>query len=152
MRLIHKRLSKRAALLLTVALVAGVLILLILSKPIYDGLVALDLIPQPEKLTELYFNDHEHLPKSATSNQAIDFAFVIHNLETTDFQYSYTISVDAGDTQQIVDSGKILVKNNQYYTKNVHLNLLNAPGSQMVIVELTNKQQFIYFRTGQQIK
>ncbi len=113
-----------------------------------NELVTLDLIPKPEKLTELYFNNNANLPSSATSNQVISFAFVIHNLETTDYQYAYDVSVNANGTRHIVDSGNVLVKNNQYYVKMEKFNLMNSPVSQEVVVELTNKQQSIGFWTG----
>lgn len=116
---------------------------------VYNELVTLDLIPKPEKLTELYFNNNANLPSSVTSNQVISFAFVIHNLETTDFQYTYDVSMNANGTRYIVDSGNVLVKNNQYYVKNEQFNLMNLTGSQEVVVELTNKQQSIDFWIGE---
>ena len=150
MRLTMKELPKLASLLIGLALVVAMLLFYNLnSATIYNELAALDLIPQPEKLTELYFNDHTNLPTSATSNQAIAFAFVIHNLEATDYQYTYAVSVNANGIRHIVDSGNVLVKDNQYYVKNERFTLLNSPGSQKIIVELTNKQQSIAFRTGE---
>ena len=116
---------------------------------IYSELVTLDLIPEPEKMTELYFSNHTYLPGTATSNQEISFAFVIHNVETTDYQYVYEVSVNANGTKHIVDSGKVLVKNDQYYVKTERFHLLKVPGSQEVVVELTNKRQSIDFRTGE---
>lgn len=131
-------------------LVAGMIILLNLYRAsIYNELDNLDLIPKPEKMTELYFNDSANLPSSATSsNRLISFAFVIHNLETTDYQYAYEVSVNLNGTRHIVDSGKILVKNNQYYVKDEELNLMNSPGSQEVVVELINLHQSIDFWIG----
>ncbi len=130
-------------------MVVGMLIFYNFNRAsINNELATLDLIPKPEKLTELYFNDNAKLPNSATGNQVISFAFVIHNLETTDYRYAYVVSVNANGTRHIVDSGNVLVKNNQYYVKNEMFNLLNSPGSQEVVVELTNKQQSIDFWTG----
>jgi hypothetical protein len=151
MRLTRKQLFKLVFLLLIgVTLVGGVLIFFNLNRAsIHNELVALDLIPKPETLTELYFNDSTNLPKSAASNQTISFAFVIHNLEATDYQYTYKVSVNANDTRQVVDSGTLLVKDDHYYVKNEQFNLLDVPGSQEVVVELTNKQQSIHFRTGE---
>ena|SRR5436305_5375570 len=150
MRPTSKRLFKRASLLIGVIVVIGMLICFNLNRAsIYNELVALDLIPKPEKLTELYFNDNAHLPNSATSNQLIHFAFVIHNLETTDYEYAYDVSISADGTRQIVDSGKVLVKDNQYFVKDEQFNLLNSVGIQKVTVELTNKRQSIDFRTGE---
>src|SRR6266704_4986509 len=97
MHLTSKQLFKLASLLMIgVTLVVGMLIFFNLNRAsVYNELVTLDLVPKPEKLTELYFNNNANLPSSATSNQAISFAFVIHNLETTDYQYVYDVSVNA---------------------------------------------------------
>jgi hypothetical protein len=150
MHLTNKQLLiKIASLLIGVTLVIGMLIFFNLNKEaVNNELVNLYLLPRPEKLTELYFNNNANLPGSATSKQEISFAFVIHNLETTDYQYIYVVSVNANGTRHIVDSGNVLVKNNQYYVKNEKFNLMNSPGSQEVVVELTNKQQSIDFWTG----
>lgn len=150
MYLTIKQLFKLAYLLLGVILVVvGMIVFYNLNRAsIYNELAALDLIPKPEKLTELYFNDNANLPGSATSNQVISFAFVIHNLETTDYLYDYEVSVIFNGTRHIVDSGKVVVKNNQYYVKNEKFNLMNSAGRQEVVVELTNKQQSIDFWIG----
>ena len=151
MRLTTKELFKLGSLLIGAILLAGgILIFFNLNRAsIHNELVTLNLIPKPEPLTELYFDDHKHLPKSAKSNEVISFAFVIHNLEATDYQYVYSVSVNANGTRHIVDSGKVLVKDNQYFVKNEQIHLLNAPGMQEVIVELTNKRQSIDFRIGE---
>jgi hypothetical protein len=149
MHLPMKLLFKLVSLLIGVTLVGGMLVFFNLNRAaIYNELATLDLIPKPEKLTELYFKDHVNLPHSATSNEKISFAFVIHNLEAIDFQYTYAVSVSANGTRHIVDSGKVLVKDDQYYVKNEQFNLLNTSGIQEIAVELPNKQQSIHFRTG----
>jgi hypothetical protein len=150
MHLTIKQLFKLASLFIGVILVVGILVFFNLNRAsVYNELFALDLVPKPEKLTELYFNDNANLPSSVTSNQAISFAFVIHNLEATNFQYTYDVSVNANGTRHIVDSGNVLVKNNQYYVKNEKINLIHSTGSQEVVVELTNKQQSIDFWIGE---
>jgi hypothetical protein len=149
MHLTSKQLFKQISLLIGVTSVVGILIFLSLNRVfIYNDLVTLNLIPQPEKLTELYFDNNAHLPGSATSNQEIRFAFVIHNLEATDYQYAYVVSVNTSGTRYIVDRGTVLVKNNQYYVKNEKFHLMQSIGRQNVIVELTNKQQSIDFWIG----
>jgi hypothetical protein len=151
MHLTSQRLFKLASLLvgvtlIGVTLVGAMLIFFNMNRAsIYNELVTLDLIPRPEKLTELYFNNHATLLSSVTSNQVISFAFVIHNLETTDYQYAYNVSVKANSTKYIIDSGNILVKNNQYAVKHEKFKLTNSSGSQEVVVELTNKRQAIDF-------
>ena len=152
MRLTKKQLFKLASLLMIgVTLVVGTLIIFNLNRAsIYNELENLDLLPRPEKLTELYFNDNANLPATAADNQVISFTFVIHNLETTDYQYVYEVSVNtAKGSRRIVDSGNVSVNNNQYYVKTEKFNLLNSPGSQEVVVELTNKHQSIDFWIGE---
>lgn len=150
MRPTSKRLFKPVALsLVAVTLVAGMIIFFNMNgTSIHNALVSLDLVPKPEKMTELYFSDPANLPGSATNNQAISFAFVIHNLETADYRYVYEVSVNANGASHIVDSGQIWVKNNQYYVKNERFNLMNSPGSQEVAVELINLHQSIDFWIG----
>jgi|SRR5438876_11069834 len=145
MRITTKQLFKLVPLLIGVLLVSGVLIFFNLNRTSVDNeLAALDLIPKPEKLTELYFNNNANLPDAVT-NKPVSVAFVIHNLETTDFQYVYNVSVNVNGTRHVVDSGSVLVKNNQYYTKDEKFNLLHVSGSQEVVIELTNKRQSIDF-------
>jgi hypothetical protein len=150
MRLTKKQLVKLAALLLGLLLVVvAIFNLYDLNKAsINNELVNLDLLPKPEKLTELYFNNSADLPDSATRIQTVNFAFVIHNLETTNYQYIFDVYVNANGTRQIIDSGNVLVKNNQYYVKKEQFNLINSSGNQEVVIELINKQQSIDFWIG----
>lgn len=149
MHVSSKQLVKLASLVTGMIFVVGMLILLnVYRASVYNGLAALDLIPKPEKLTELYFSDNANLPDNATRNQIISFTFVIHNLETTDYQYSYDVVVIANGTRHLVDSGNVQVINNQYYAKQEKFNLINSPGRQDVIVELTNIRQSIDFWAG----
>src|SRR5713226_1082737 len=100
MHLTIKQLFKLVFLLIGVTLIVGMLIFFNLNRAsVNNELVTLDLIPKPEKLTELYFNNNANLPSSAT--QVISFAFVIHNLETTDYRYVYDVSVNANGTRHI---------------------------------------------------
>lgn len=148
MRITVKQIFKLAPLLVGMLLIAGMLIFFNLNRAsVYNELAALDLIPKPERLTELYFDTHANLPNAATGKQVVSFAFVIHNLETTDYRYVYAVSVNANGIRHTIDSGNVLVKNNQYYTKNETFNLLNVHGSQEVVIELVNKRQSIDFWT-----
>lgn len=146
----RKQIFKLALLLIGVALVVNILIFLEINQEfVHNELIALDLIPKPETMTELYFASNANLPSTVTDNQTISFSFVIHNLEMSTYQYAYSISVDdTNGTKRIVDSGYVLVKNDQYYVKNEKFNLTKALGRQEVVVELTNKQQSIDFWVG----
>lgn len=145
MRPTTKRLYKPISLLLVaVTFVVGMIIFFNMNgASIQNALVNLDLVPKPEKMTELYFSDPEGLPGSATNSQALNFAFVIHNLEAADYRYVYEVSVNVNGARHIVDSGQVWVKNNQYYIKNEQFKLMSSPGPQEVVVELINLHQSI---------
>lgn len=50
--------------------------------------------PAPEAFTELYFNNHQELPKYANLNERYNYEFSIHNLEHKQQQYDFTISTE----------------------------------------------------------
>lgn len=57
--------------MISVIFVAGTIIFFNFDgTSLSKGLATLDLIPKPETMTELYFNDSANLPGSETSNQA----------------------------------------------------------------------------------
>jgi len=144
--LINKKFHKLASLLLVLGLTVVVIILMNFnSAVIYNELVALDLLPKPEKVTELYFGDSAHLPASATGSQVISFTFVIHNLETTDYSYAYDVVVIANGKRHVVDGGNVFVKNNQSFVKKEEILPENSPVRQDVVVELVNLRQSIDF-------
>ena len=149
MRVETRQLSKRILVVLGVPLAVGILIFVNVQRTfIHNALTALYLIPQPEKLTELYFENGANLSNIPTNSKQVSFSFVVHNLETADYQYTYNVSVYANGTKHLVDRGSILIKDNQYYVKAEKLALLNVSGRQEVVVELTNKQQMIDFWVG----
>ena len=149
MHLTGKLLFKRVSVLIGVLALGGTLIFFTIHKAsLYNELFTLDLIPRAESFTELYFNQNTTLPGAATGNQDIRFAFVIHNLETTDMHYFYAILVIAHGRRHIVDIGNVRVETNHYYIKNEQIRLIKSPGRQDVIVELVNKRQSIDFWTG----
>ena len=149
MRITMRQIFRLVPLLVGVVVVVGTLIFFNLNKAsVYNELAALDLIPKPERLTELYFNNNTNLPDAVTGNQVVSFAFVIHNLEATDYRYTYDVSMNANGVRLVVDSGTILVRDNQYYVKDEKLYLINVHERREVVIELTNKRQSIDFWVG----
>src|SRR5436309_674549 len=85
MRLTNKQPFKLSSLLMIgVILVVAMLIVFNLNRAsINNELVALDLVPKPEKLTELYFNDNANLPGSATNDLATGtYSGTIYNISS----------------------------------------------------------------------
>jgi hypothetical protein len=115
---------------------------------LHQTLTAHALLPQPEETTELYFDVPETLPTSVSAHQPLRFAFVIHNLETIDYRYTYTIMVVMGETQSLIDHGTLVVKNGQYAFIAEQVALKDVTHRQQVVVTLLNKKQSIDFWVG----
>jgi hypothetical protein len=146
-----RRFFKITALAVGIVVLVGMLLSVNVNrKAIVSELATLNLVPMPEKLTELYFDDGANLPRVASKGQVVAFAFVIHNLEASDYRYLYKVTVSSKDKKLVVDSGSVLVGDTRYYRRDERVKLLDLPGLQEIVVELTNKKQAIDFWVGEE--
>jgi len=58
--------------------------------------------PQPENFTELYFDDHLSLPKTASPGAILSFNFTIHNLEHATVDYPVEITVEDDSNPPVI--------------------------------------------------
>ncbi len=82
----------------------------LLNKSVLAGhLHAWKLLPRPERLTELYFADHEHLPVTLGLADKQTVNFVVNNLEHETVDYTYTIFARSGANGQeaALDTGHV---------------------------------------------
>lgn len=72
-------------------------------------------MPQPERLSELYFTDHAALPKllNAGSNHSVNFT--VHNLEhqTTTYHYKIVAALPDSEVIQPLAEGTFMLDHNQ---------------------------------------
>jgi len=106
------------------------------------------LTPKPEPFTELYFEDHLSLPISHPSNQPLNFAFTINNLE---FQpTTYQVEVTAVDEDQATASASLLTQtltldHNQKQTLEVSGDVSEFTGLRTKVeVKLIDQEQSIH--------
>jgi len=102
------------------------------------------LLPEPERLTELYFNNSSNLPMTYTPNQSQSFSFTVHNVEYRNMTYYYTISVGSSQSSSTpLQRGSFYLAQNQY--KNIPVSLMVPDlGSRIqIIVTLTNPSESI---------
>lgn len=87
-----------------------------LHAPIDRQLRDWKLLPEPERLTELYFTHPNNLPSNYTPGQPQTVAFTVHNLEyrTTDYHYQIVEQSQAGNASQTLASGSFTLTQNQY--------------------------------------
>lgn len=65
-------------------------------------------LPQPERLTEAYFTDHQNLPTKYTPNSLISVDFTLHNIEYKTTLYKYQILQQSEDksVSRVLASGE----------------------------------------------
>ena len=99
--------------------------------------------PEKESFTEIYFEDHESLPRYTNSNDEYSFRFTINNLENQDFKYRYKISVFE-DEEDIIEENNVLIKNGESKTleKSIRAHIEDKAKVQVTLV---NKDQEIHF-------
>ncbi|HEV2412373.1 MAG TPA: hypothetical protein VGS28_01045 [Candidatus Saccharimonadales bacterium] len=97
------------------------------------------LLPQPERLTELYFSNPNSLPSTYKANQTQNIAFTTHNLEYHREDYHYTITETGADHKSsVLGSGAFELAQNQYEHKSQPVSLTDLGSRVQVTISLTN--------------
>lgn len=113
---------------------------------IYAGLNNLKLIPQPERFTELYFENPTLLPKQTVAGQPVSFSFTVHNLESVTTTYPYKVYFEYPLGQQVVfANNSVSLANNAFSTITVSHTFLTSNQKGKVVVELISRNQLIDF-------
>jgi hypothetical protein len=140
-----KKLASFLIITLLVLVVAGIFIYVNRTE-LYTEMNRLDLVPKPEALTELYFNDYAELPKTTVANQPISFSFTIHNLEGATTTYPYTVSFVYPDgTNNVFASSSVAIPNNGSDSVTIDYVFPQSNLTGSVVVNLTNLNQQIDF-------
>lgn len=66
-----------------------------------------NLLPQPERLTELSFPDYATLPTTFHADDSQVVTFRIHNLEHQTTRYRYTVTAVAAEKDQTLSTGDL---------------------------------------------
>lgn len=125
----------------------GVLIVCIFSfkNQIIAKMNALKLLPQPEKFTELYFEDHLTLPTTITTKPQ-SFSFTIHNVEYQTMIYPYDVYAQIDDTKQEIDQKTVTIPANEYKTISESFTIATSAATKAeIVISLPKKQQQIDF-------
>lgn len=113
---------------------------------IYGTLASLNLIPQPERFTELYFENASDLPQATVAAQPISFSFGIHNVEykTTTYPYEVYFEDAEGNMTILAENTVTLPENGStVITVSYVFKASNEPGR--IVVDLTSLNQQIDF-------
>ncbi len=135
---------KRPALIGAIIAAAVFAGFLLYEQPALSGaLVGLKLVPLPEPITELYFNDIGTLPVRNTGT--VKFSFTIHNLEGTDMVYPYTVSAQFADgTTAVLDQNTIPIASGDS-AKVPETLIFKSIGTTSIAVTLPSQNEHIQF-------
>lgn len=100
---------------------------------------------QPEKFTELYFENHLNLPQRIKKNKIYSFKFTIHNHESVDKNYTYEIYFEKDGKKQIVKESSIFIKDEEYTTIDENFSIDLSKTKAKIVVDLSNNNQQIGF-------
>lgn len=103
-----------------------------------------NLLPKPEKFTELYFDNHQQLPSIIKEDKEYTFRFVTHNLEHETLKYDYEVKI-ASESSKLLDKGSFILKHNQSKVIKEKLSLHTSIPKTKIEVNLINKGQKIHF-------
>jgi len=103
------------------------------------------LLPEPEKLTELYFTRPNNLPTKYTPGQTQTVSFTTHNLEyqTVDYHYQITEQSQTTNQSQTLASGSFTLPQDIYHTTSVSIPTADLGPRVKVEVDLTNVNESI---------
>jgi hypothetical protein len=139
----HKLIRQAGLLILVAASLVGIYGL-VSNVPSIRNAVTLATTAKPEAFTELYFEDHNDLPKTIERYKEYSFSFTIHNLEHKDVEYSYIVYLQRDSGRTILDSGRFSLQNDEYKSQREDFGPLENTRTQ-IVVEITNKNQQIDF-------
>jgi hypothetical protein len=138
---------KRLVLAISAVGAIFVMLLVIMSNQSVRHAITLATTRQPEHFTELYFNNHQHLPAQLDVNVPTTFSYHVTNHEAGPVTYHAWISV--------VENGKVRLLSHDTFTLsdgagNDHSVIFSEPlphQNIQLIIDLPDQNQRIYFRS-----
>ncbi len=103
------------------------------------------LLPEPERLTELYFTHPNSLPTTYTPGQTQTVSFTVHNLEYQTTNYTYKIIETSTDNSQAqtLTSGTFTLAQNIYKQETVNISTVDLGEKVKVEVDLVKQNETI---------
>src|SRR3989344_1552895 len=99
------------------------------------------LLPEPETLTEAYFEDHLKLPQKVVKGSSYPFRFTIHNLEYKDTLYAYEVTAIEAANKENIASGSVNLKHDEYKTIDASFSAKREYGRTKIEVNLQGRNQ-----------
>ena len=111
------------------------------------------LLPEPERFTELYLENHLQLPKSYVRGGNNSFTFTVHNVEHKPMKYEYVVDAISTESARIITKGSFKLEHDAYKSVTTRIASPEAATRTKININLENKDQSIHFwvdKTGNQ--
>lgn len=135
---------------LSVSLVIGSLLalgylMLFQKNELFAFLTREHLLPEAEKLTELYFEDHGALPSKLIVGESRTIRFTIHNLEYEPKTYGYEFRYDTATSSSLLETGSLTLAHDAARTIPVSFSMNEATRSAFRVILLEPKQSIHFW-------
>jgi uncharacterized membrane protein len=103
------------------------------------------LLPEPERLTELYFTHPNNLPSTYMPGQVQTVSFTVHNLEyrTTNYHYIITEINQSNNQVQTLASSSFVLPQGGYKKEAVNISTVDLGSHVKVEVDLENVKESV---------
>ena len=111
-----KRPQKIASYSIAAGIFLGLSVLILGGKDVVVGqLNSWQVLPRPERLTELYFTNYKDLPQNLKARTPQVVRFTVHNLEhqTTTYNYEIVATTDTTTASQKLATGSFTIENDK---------------------------------------
>lgn len=116
------------------------------QSSLYEVLNTLKLVPEPERFTELYFENASFLPKETVEGVSDSFSFTVHNMEGATTTYPYRVYFEYPSGHEVTfTENRVSLPDTASTTISVSHAFLASNERGMVVVSLTSLNQSIDF-------
>lgn len=103
------------------------------------------LLPEPERFTELYLENHLRLPKAYVRGGNNSFTFTVHNLEHKPMHYEYVVDAISTESARLITKGSFELEHDAYKSITARIASPEAAVRTKINISLENKDQSIHF-------
>lgn len=103
------------------------------------------LLPEPERFSELYLENHLQLPKSYVRGGNNSFTFTVHNVEHKPMKYEYVVDAISTESARIITKGSFELEHDAYKSVTARIASPEAATRTKINISLENKDQSIHF-------
>jgi len=137
---------KTAGLLLAVLVITGGIYTGITHKSAIAHAFTLATTHQPERFTELYFNNSAHLPLYAPAGKLQHITFHIGNHEAHSVSYGYVALMTSNGNVTVLSRGNVTVVDTQGHDILLSFSLPAPNSAAQISVTLTGRPEHITFK------